>query len=133
VLARELYSGHVNSSGKLQPGAFKPVRANKFGLSVSRWTAARGSLFVELGQEAAAKRAARSGAKITLKGFAHFTVEALLEASTPEIEMKAKSVITRTNPFHADIAFPPDREDDYYLDVQTLIFEKVQPITCLLR
>jgi len=133
VIARELYSGHVSSSGRLSPGAFKPVPANGFSISVNRWTPARDKLFIEFGHRAAARRTARRGTTVTLKGFAYFTVEALRDASTPEIVLNAESDITRTNPFHANIPFPSDREEDYYLEVQTLILEKVQPITCLLR
>lgn len=130
VLARELYSGHI-TRGQANASAFKPAPANGFGVSVSRWNLAPPRLFMALGHESARVRAARNRSNVSFKGFAHFTADALRAAGTAEIRMEAVSAITKKNPLHANIQFPSDRGPDYYLEVQTLILEKVQPITCL--
>lgn len=121
TLARELYGSHVNASGRIFAGAFRASPKNNFGLSVNRWCKAPAKLFNALGLEAAKRR---SG---SFKGFALFHVSDLEKAKLENIKLIAMGKPTWHNPFHADIPVPPDREDDFYLLVQSEFIEHVKP------
>jgi len=128
VLARELCSGHVKNSGRLEVNAFIASAKSSFGISLHRWCKAPERLFKSLGLAAAKRR--RGGQKF--KGFARFDADALklinIDASP---QLRVVGVPTIRNPFHADIPLPPDREVDYYLLVATEIIAKAKPKTLL--
>lgn len=130
ILSRELYSGHVTPGGKLNVTAFTASPKNGFGLSVNRCDKAPHRLFVELGL-ASAQRRSTPDRKASFKGFAHLAAGDLLKIDSKEFTLVAKAELTRTNPFHANIAVPQDKDKSFYLLVASEILDRVQPVTCL--
>jgi hypothetical protein len=121
VIARQLFSGHVKPSGKIEVTAFVASASNGYGISLDRWSKAPERLFKTLAQKAAKRRTQN------FKGFALFDAATLKSVRVKDLgEIRATSALTKRNPFHADILIPPNRDRSFYLQVAAEIREKAK-------
>ncbi len=121
-LGRELFSGHVKNDGiTLRPNAFKINRKSENSISLDRISLAPLRLFTSLALAAAKRR------KVNFKGFAEIAPDAFtrvqLEGNTV---LSVKGDPTKSNPFHANVPLPPDRDDDFYLLIATELLQYAQ-------
>lgn len=123
ILARQLFSGHVRPSGKVEVSAFIASASNGFGISLDRWSKAPERLFKALAIAAATARRSQ-----TFKGFALFDAASLKSIHiTGEPSIRASAVPTKKNPFHADIQLALHRDKSFYLFVATELRNKTKP------
>ena len=120
ILARQLFSGHVRSNGRIKVNAFLATRSNGFAISLDRWSKAPERLFKTLGEKAAITRRPQS-----FKGFAVFDAARLKSIYIKDLQqIRALGAPTKRNPFHADIPLPPDQDGSFYLLVATELRDK---------
>jgi len=119
ILIRGLFSGHVKKSdGSLRLNAFLLNHHKEKALSVSRLIRPYHEFFASLFLKDAARRNV------------HFYGVAQLAASCVRaVEMdgarclKVNAAPTASNPFHANIYLPPDKNKDYYYDIARRLVE----------
>jgi hypothetical protein len=129
ILARQLFSGSVKQSGKIEVGAFIASASSGFGISLDRWSKAPERLFKALGREAGKKRRPQN-----FKGFALFDAADLKSVHVKnEQSIYAVGVPTKGNPFHANISLPPDRGKSFYMLVAIEILNKTKPQALLYK
>jgi hypothetical protein len=118
-LGRELFSGHVKNDGiTLRPNAFKINRKSENSISLDRISLSPIRLFTSLALTVAKRR------RVNFKGFAEIDPDAFTRVRLEgDIVLSVKGDPTRSNPFHANVPLPPDRDDDFYLFVATELLQ----------
>ena len=124
-IAREIFSSSCcKADGSVRPNAFGFNRANDSTFSVNRVSLAPHAFFQYLGLKHAKRR------RLTYHGAAHITAENIRRVVMEDRwGVNVLGSLTKENPFHADIPYPPDNGKDYDMVVsrklaQLAIFQR---------
>ena|SRR3989344_6117689 len=113
-IAREIFSSNCfKADGSVRPNAFGFNRANDSAVSVNRATLASHSFLQYLGLKHAKRR------NKTYYGAAHITAQNIRSVVMDDFWVaNVLGSLTKENPFHADIPYPPDHGRDYDLELR---------------
>ena len=112
VLGRAAFSNYVTKDNRsLKINAFKVNLKKIEPISLDRLSLAARSLFITLSAKAARRRS------INFYGYGEIGADTLRKIKIDNNHLDVIGVPMIENPFHAEIPLPPDKDEDYYMEV----------------